>query len=388
MGQTCFWRIDQRNAAGKIIERGQIWTFSADNGQAIDPAPADGYIFVEGGKMTLRWKPGKYAVSQNLYISQSEQEVLAKQKPDVASLPATVSSATLPLKNPKLGKTYFWRIESINRDKLPVSKGAAWSFRIVHKQLKVYLLGGQSNAVGCTSVDGIPEKLKGYNKSVIIFIRGECRVDDYGWNFLKSGLGSSYNDRGGRGTFGPELTFGANMASSTPDSVIAILKCAWGGTNLDIQWRPPGAGGRVGPLYTNFVKAVHEGITALDPAFEPQFAGMIWMQGENDSYDKKMADDYARNLTCFISDIRNELKAPDMPFVLAQISKSPAWDAYGSQIRAAESEVAKSVPHTATFATDDYKLCDPWHYDTAGMLSLGERFAKAMKELEKTNPAP
>ena len=32
---------------------------------------------------------------------------------------------------------------------------------------------------------------------------------------------------------------------------------------------------------------------------------------------------------------------------------------------------------------DDYRMCDPWHYDTAGMVSLGERFAKAMRKLEE-----
>lgn len=46
-------------------------------------------------------------------------------------------------------------------------------------------------------------------------------------------------------------------------------------------------------------------------------------------------------------------------------------------------KVSKTVPYTATFPTDDYKMCDPWHYDTAGMVSLGERFAEAMKALEK-----
>ena len=41
------------------------------------------------------------------------------------------------------------------------------------------------------------------------------------------------------------------------------------------------------------------------------------------------------------------------------------------------------MPHTATFPTDYYKLCDPWHYDTDGMVSLGERFANAILKLEK-----
>jgi hypothetical protein len=30
--------------------------------------------------------------------------------------------------------------------------------------------------------------------------------------------------------------------------------------------------------------------------------------------------------------------------------------------------------------TDDYGLCDPWHYDAEGEYSLGIRFARALWE--------
>ena len=34
-------------------------------------------------------------------------------------------------------------------------------------------------------------------------------------------------------------------------------------------------------------------------------------------------------------------------------------------------------------STDNYGYSDPWHYDTAGYLDLGEKFAEAMNELRK-----
>lgn len=385
VGTTYYWRVDQRDSAGKVAQRGVVAKFSVETGNATDPAPADSYIFVEGGKQAFQWKPGKYAVKQNVYVGESAESVLSAKKPALADLPATALSADLPIKSPVLGKTYYWRVESVNPDNVSVSPGVVWSFRTVSKKLKVYLLGGQSNAVGCASVAGLPENLKGPQKGAIIFVRGECKLGPYGWASLREGLGSAFGDRDGIGTIGPELTFGVNMAPSKPDQVIAILKCAWGGTNLGAQWRPPSAGGRTGELYTNFVKAVHEGMAALDPAFEPEIAGMIWMQGESDTGDTTMANDYAKNLTCLIKDIRAEFKKPDMPFVLAQINKAPAWEAknLGVVVRAAEEQVAKKVPNTATFPTDDYKMSDPWHYDTAGYVSLGERFAAAMKRLEQ-----
>lgn len=386
LNQTYYWRIDQLDSSGKVAQRGQVWKFSTEDGKASNPNPADGYIIVEGGVHKLQWRPGKYAVKQNLYIGTSAEEVSNKKPPDLAGLSADTNSVPLPVYNPQLGQTYYWRVDSINSGNLPVSKGQVWSLRPVSKKLKVYLLGGQSNAVGCTPLNGIQENLKGINNGVIIFIRGECRVGEYGWDYLRDGLGSPYNDNGGRGTFGPELTFGKDMRPQNPNELIAIIKCSWGGTNLGVQWRPPSAGGNVGPLYKGFVEAVHQGLAKLDKAFEPQIVGMIWMQGESDSGDQKMAEDYGKNLTSLINDIRSEFKVPDMPFVFAQISKAPAWDRppnRGPMIREGQMQVARTVSNTATFTTDDYGLYDPWHYDTPGMVSLGERFARAMKELNK-----
>jgi len=386
LGTTYHWRVDQVDAAGEVMQRSAVASFRTETGNARDPQPSSGYILVEGGEHTLRWVPGKYAVRQNLFFGESEREVREKTTPDVAGLPATADAFPWPVQDPEPGKPYYWRVESINPDGMATSSGDVWSVRVVKRTLKVYLAGGQSNMVGCTPVEaGFPEELIGENPGALIFVRGECRIPDYGWAYVRHGLGSPYNDRGGLGTFGPELVFAAEMAPDDPAEVIAIIKCAWGGTTLGAQWLPPGAGGVTGPLYEGFVKAVHEGIAALDPAFEPVIAGMLWMQGESDSGSEEMARDYARNLTQLIGDLRQEFEAPEMPFVVAQITVAPPWDGegrHGERIRAAQREAARTVPFTATFPTEGWGMCDPFHYDMEGMLALGKRFAEAMKRIE------
>ncbi len=383
LGQSYCWRVDQRDASGKIT-RGEVSRFVTETGKTSDPGPADDYLVVEGGKYQLSWKPGKYATRQNLYLGNSAAEVASARAPTIKDLAPTVTSVPLPGIRLIPGAAYYWRVESVNTGDLPIVRGDVWSFRVVKKKLKVYLLAGQSNAVGCSMVTGMPAEFRGANRNVIAFVRGECRLGKYGWAYLRDGLGSGFGDRDGKGTFGPELSFGPAMAGETPDEVIAIIKISWGGTNLGIQWRPPSAGGETGPLYKNWVEAYHEAMTSLDPAFAPELAGMLWMQGESDTGDPKLANEYGRNLTAFIADIRAETKSPNLSFVLATISKADAWKAYGDVVRAAEAEVAKTVPRTATFPTADFGMCDPWHYDTPGMVALGQRFAKAMKELEKT----
>ena len=386
LGYTYYWRVDERSSSGAVT-KGSVASFSTITGNASDPDPADGYIFVEGGKHTLHWTPGKFAEKQNIYIGSSLDEVKVgpKMKAVLSGIDGSVTSIDLPIKNPALGKTYYWRVESVNTGRLGKTWGKVWTFRVVSRKLKVYISSGQSNAVGCSMVTGMPEKYKGFNRDVIIFVRGECRVGDgkYGWDYLRDGLGSGFGDRDGKGTFGPELLFGYNMARQDPSQVIGIIKIAWGGTNLGVQWRPPSAGGETGPLYKGWVDAYKEALAKLDPQFKPDIAGMLWMQGESDTGDETMARDYGKNLTALVKDFRAETKSPNMPFVLATISKAPAWDKYGDIVRAAEAEVAKTVPNTATFLTDDYGMGDPWHYDTPGMVSLGERFAVAMKKLGK-----
>jgi hypothetical protein len=383
LGTTYYWRVDQLDDSGKVAQQGIVSEFKTETGNAAKPVPADSYIIVEGARHDLSWTPGKYAIKQNVYIGETAEEVLAKKDPDFAGLASTVACVELPIKNPTLGKSYFWRVESINGDDLANSRGEVWSFRSVSKKLRIYISSGQSNAVGCSMVStGLPDKYKGFNKNVIIFVRGECRLGEYGWAYLRDGLGAGFGDRDGKGTFGPELLFGYKMAPQDPAQVMAIIKIAWGGTNLGAQWRPPSAGGVTGNLYTDWVKFFKEAMTKLDPAFEPEFAGMLWMQGESDTGDETMAKDYEKNLTALIKDFRAEIKSPNLPFVHATISKAPAWDKFGDVVRAAEARVAATVPFTATFPTDDYGMCDPWHYDTPGMISLGERFAEAMQKLE------
>jgi len=357
--------------------------FTTATGNAAMPVPADNYIIVEGGKHQLAWTPGKFAIKQNVYVGETATEVRAKKTPEFAGLAPKVASVELPVSNPALGKSYFWRVESINGDNLAVSAGDVWSFRTVNKKLEIYVLSGQSNAVGCSMITGLPARYKGFNKNVITFVRGECRLGDYGWAYLREGLGASFGDRDGKGTFGPELVFGYEMSPLDPAQVMAIIKIAWGGTNLGVQWRPPSAGGVTGNLYNDWVKFLKEAMAKLDPAFKPEFAGMLWMQGESDTGDETMAKDYEKNLSALIKDCRAEMKSPNLPFVLATISKAPAWDKYGDVVRAAEDRVAATVPFTATFPTADFGMTDPWHYDTPGMVSLGGRFAEVMTKLAK-----
>ena len=232
---------------------------------------------------------------------------------------------------------------------------------------KVYLLGGQSNMVGYGNNDALPPELGRPQNDVQIYHDGN-------WGLLRPGLGA------GSDLFGAEITFGRDMADAMPSEKVVLIKRAWGGTNLMQEWRPPLAGGNIGPLYTEFVSTVNSALAALGEDYE--IAGMIWMQGESDSSPRSWAEAYEQNLTFFIQSLRVEFGVPDMPFVIGQITDSSAWP-YGATVMQAQLNVSETVPRTAMVYTSDLPH-DGVHYYAAGVMPLGSRFAEEMLGISKS----
>ncbi len=165
------------------------------------------------------------------------------------------------------------------------------------------------------------------------------------------------------GKIGPEFTFGIYMEKELKEPIL-IIKTAWGGRSLNTEFRPPSAGRYQLPKETQdlwdkhpqgahgipkaedrkkwqedkdnasgvfyrmmieHVKKVLEGPKRVCPAYDPkegyELAGFVWLQGFNDlvdgqTYPNGNFDEYSRLLTHFIRDVRSDLSAPKMPFVI------------------------------------------------------------------------
>ena len=162
---------------------------------------------------------------------------------------------------------------------------------------------------------------------------------------------------------GPEFTFGLAMDAAFDEPVL-ILKAAWGGKSLHTDFRPPGAGPYEMSSFQleNYPKQEGHGIpkdleqwkaekaeatghyyrlmmdhvkkTLADPkAVVPdhdaahgfELAGFVWFQGFNDMVDSHVYPGhnkpdrfslYSDLLAQFIRDVRKDLNAPKMPFVI------------------------------------------------------------------------
>lgn len=126
--------------------------------------------------------------------------------------------------------------------------------------------------------------------------------------------------------FGPEFQFGHVVGEAYRDQVL-LIKTAWGGKSLYRDFRPPSAGGEVGPYYLKMVAEVREALANLKkdfPAYDGapvELAGFVWYQGWNDGVNPKTAvPEYEQNLAHLIRDIRKELGVPKLPVIVGELT--------------------------------------------------------------------
>lgn len=195
--------------------------------------------------------------------------------------------------------------------------------------VKVFILAGQSNMDGQGVVYGNskgtletlakePESAPRFkhlvDKDGKWITRGDVWITGGQKGDLK--IGQNWN-----GHIGPEIGFGWVMGEHFENQVL-LIKFGPGGTSLASNWRPPGAGGKVGEEYEKMIRSVKQQLENLKVDF-PGYAGQGyeivgfgWHQGWQDGLNDTMANEYESNLAHFIRDVRKDLGVPKLPFVI------------------------------------------------------------------------
>lgn len=213
--------------------------------------------------------------------------------------------------------------------------------------LRVFLLAGQSNMEGHGVVDlDDPRDYNGGRGNLAQFVADPKHAAD--WAHLRASGGWAVRDDvfvsylAEHGTkkagplsvgfavyddarhFGPEFGLGHQLGRRWTEPVL-LVKTAWGGKSLDRDFRPPSAGGVVGPCYTRMVQEFRAALAALPqdfPAlakdFTPTLQGVVWFQGWNDGCEPKAAAAYRENLVQLVLDLRAEFGDPTLPFVVGE----------------------------------------------------------------------
>ena len=169
--------------------------------------------------------------------------------------------------------------------------------------------------------------------------------------------------------FGPEIAFGAKMAALLGQP-IGIIKHSRGGTNLANQWDPESSGSLYAQLQAK--------VDAASEKRDIRVAGMLWVQGGADAKNETMARDYATNLRGLAESAREDFGNAELVFLSGRIpAKNSKTKPHWALVRAAQQDL--ELADYAWVNCDDISLgSDGVHYDTAGMVQLGERQATVM----------
>lgn len=298
------------------------------------------------------------------------------------------------------------------------------SSQVSYAKVRVFVLVGQSNMEGKGSIKHLQQLLDDPKTAATYqhLRRGDAwaKRDDV---FIK------YNDDRGQGgltvgyatpenRFGPELQFG-NVVGDAIDDPVLIIKCAWGGRALAVEFRPPSSGlgdyttrdketkelkplpdEAYGPAYRDTIRIVKEtlaDIKSVVPDYDGsgyELSGFVFFQGFNDIIDQKKMDEYGVNLSNLIHDVRKDLAAPKLPFVIGELGQQGAepekrYAEKHLNFRKIQSDVAKKIENvrfaeTAKYVVKDGESFDGgYHYygraDT--FFQIGQSFGEAMISL-------
>ena len=206
-------------------------------------------------------------------------------------------------------------------------------------KLRVFLLAGQSNMEGQAVVDLDHEEHYNGGRGTLAKLLEEPEFETR-WGWVRDGEGewqaredvgvwyrSAHEEKkgplsigyavyGGRHHFGPELALGKVLGDRFDDPVLLVKAC-WGGKSLHVDFRPPSAGGEVGPYFGRMFEELDAALTDVGAAFpewkelEPVVEGFVWFQGWNDGCDDEATRSYAGNLERLIGDVREQLSSKE-----------------------------------------------------------------------------
>jgi dipeptidyl-peptidase-4 len=303
-----------------------------------------------------------------------------------------------------------------------------WAEPRAKAPVQVFVLAGQSNMEGKGSIEHLEELVTGEPG-----VYGHLRKDGH-WVELDD-VWIKYWDKKGKLTvgygrpqnrIGPELGFGHTVRRAI-DGPILIIKVAWGGQSLALDFRPPSSGRPTFPINERTQKRIDDGgyeigqrfgemvrevktTLANLPDVMPDYgdrgykiAGLVWFQGFNDVINDDFRKEYAENLVNFIRDVRRELGVPRLPVVVGELGMdgvkvNPRYAHKHYALREAQEapsrmpEFAGTVGYarTSPFVVKEGKSYDGgYHYrgraDTFYKIGVG--FGQAMLALVKEEAA-
>lgn len=185
-----------------------------------------------------------------------------------------------------------------------------------------------------------------------------------------------------RPVFGKGFTSGISLAASFADEFASVYKervglipCADGGTGID-SWQ------RGEILYDHAVMLTRLAMRSST------FSGFLWHQGESDSMTDGTVGAYKAKLIKLIADLRSDIGAGDIPFIMGELSRNISRDwlepARIDRMNEIFFEIAEEVPSCAVASSEGLSVKpDGIHFTAPALRVLGRRYFNEYKRLKE-----
>ncbi len=269
------------------------------------------------------------------------------------------------------------------------------------KKAKIIVLAGQSNAVGVGHVEYLPihfdadtvAKFKsGYENVLINYFSHDKKSD----GFVPTAVGCT---EASKNTLGPEIGIAQTLTDKYPDEEFFIVKCAFGGTNLNHDWLPPSCGGdydenaraegennrKAGWCCNELVAIINESIAELKiRQYLPEIIAFCWMQGESDADTLEHVAGYSARYEALLSDFTEKFGSYCKNCVFIDGGISEIWPLY-REVNEVKKAIAEKADNRFYIDTINAGLVtnkepepeiDFAHYDSDCTVKLGNLFAE------------
>lgn len=225
--------------------------------------------------------------------------------------------------------------------------------------MKSILLIGQSNMAGRGFIEEVSPI---YNEHIYMLRNGR-------WQMMAEPLNFDRHISG----VGPAASFAQAWTEDHPGESIGVIPCAEGGSSID-DWAIDG-------LLTRH--AISEAKFAMESS---ELIGILWHQGESDSYGERYKM-YEDKLLSLLKHLRIELNAPDIPIIIGELGHYLGEVGFGkSAVEYKQiNKILSKVAHTEKdcyFATSKGLTANPdgIHIDAMSQRKFGLRYYEAFSK--------
>lgn len=238
--------------------------------------------------------------------------------------------------------------------------------------MKAFLMMGQSNMAGRGDFGEVPEI-----SDPRIFMLRNGR-----WQMMSEPINP---DRGVFPTGEYGIHSGIGPAASFAEEYlkqygceVGLIPCADGGTRIS-QWQPGT------PLFDH---AMMQAELAMRSS---EIAGILWHQGESDSYSIENIGRYADQFLNMIEAARTRLGAPDLPVIAGELGyflpgyAGGKYRFYGALNRELHALQARLPRYAVASASGLTSRPDSLHFNSKSCREFGKRYFEAYREIVVNN---